>query len=148
MIKRTPIKQRIGICKCGGLTCGRKTIGPLIAGMSQTCYWESRRKETLQYIKSKPLQKIKKRSKIKPVSDKEKVRLAQYHLQRPPYLLANTLCLAKLDGCTIKSCDVHHTCGRRGKNLLDESTWLPVCRHCHDFIHEHSKEARQMGLLK
>ena len=34
--------------------------------------------------------------------------------------------------------DVHHAKGR-GKYLLDESTWLPVCRWCHDFIHNNVK---------
>lgn len=45
------------------------------------------------------------------------------------------------------SCDVHHTKGRLGEGYLDEKTWLPVCRSCHDQIHRNPRWARDMGLL-
>jgi predicted HNH restriction endonuclease len=31
---------------------------------------------------------------------------------------------------------------------LVQSTWLPVCRNCHDWIHANPGEARIMGWLK
>jgi hypothetical protein len=42
--------------------------------------------------------------------------------------------------------DVHHMKGRLGGNYLDDNTWLPVCRECHDWIHAHPREARELGL--
>lgn len=43
--------------------------------------------------------------------------------------------------------DVHHLKGRLDGNYLDDLTWLPVCRKCHDWIHAHPKEARELHLL-
>jgi cytochrome c553 len=46
--------------------------------------------------------------------------------------------------------DVHHP--RAGKDrevyYLVQSTWLAVCRNCHDWVHSHPEEARTMGWLK
>lgn len=47
-----------------------------------------------------------------------------------------------------KSRDVHHTAGRSGTNYLDHTTWLAVCRRCHDWIHNNPALAREFGLLK
>jgi hypothetical protein len=43
--------------------------------------------------------------------------------------------------------DVHHKKGR-GKYLLDESTWLPVCREHHDKIHANPAWAFEQGYLE
>jgi hypothetical protein len=40
----------------------------------------------------------------------------------------------------------HHVRGRNGELLLDERHWLPVCRNCHNWITDHGKLARQLGL--
>lgn len=42
--------------------------------------------------------------------------------------------------------DVHHTKGR-GRYLNDQTTWLPVCRQCHEWIHNNPFSAREAGLL-
>jgi hypothetical protein len=44
-------------------------------------------------------------------------------------------------------CDIHHSKGRTGKNYLDESTWIAVCRPCHQWIEENRREAERMGLI-
>ena len=31
---------------------------------------------------------------------------------------------------------------------LVQSTWLAVCRNCHDWVHAHPKESRALGYLK
>ena len=49
--------------------------------------------------------------------------------------------------CGRPSRDRHHAAGRRGSNRTDESTWIAVCRECHDWIHAHPAEAREAGLL-
>jgi predicted HNH restriction endonuclease len=40
--------------------------------------------------------------------------------------------------------DVHHKKGR-GKYHLDTSTWLPVCRNCHEWIETHPEDAKELG---
>ena len=47
-----------------------------------------------------------------------------------------------------RSHDVHHTAGRLGTNLLDQSTWMAVSRKNHDRIHRCPKWARTMHFLK
>ncbi len=50
------------------------------------------------------------------------------------------------EACPV-STDVHHVKGR-GKFYLDESTWMAVSRESHRWIHNHPKEARELGLLQ
>ena len=33
----------------------------------------------------------------------------------------------------------------RGKYLLDTSTWLSVCRNCHNWIETHPEDAKELG---
>jgi hypothetical protein len=40
---------------------------------------------------------------------------------------------------------LHHQKGR-GIHLNEVAYWLAVCRPCHNWITEHSKEAIEMGL--
>ncbi len=69
----------------------------------------------------------------------------EYSVRRKAFLLAHPYCMAQCFGS--RSCDVHHKAGRLGGNFLNESTWIAVCRSCHDYIHTHPKEARALGLL-
>jgi hypothetical protein len=57
----------------------------------------------------------------------------------------NEFCQARLPGCFGLATDVHHKRGR-GKWYLITSTWLAVCRHCHDWIGVNSEAALEMGL--
>jgi len=54
------------------------------------------------------------------------------------------MCQAKTHVCTLKSTDVHHMKGR-GKYLNDTSTWLSVCRTCHEWIENNPKDAKELG---
>ena len=47
-----------------------------------------------------------------------------------------------------KTQDVHHTRGRHFGNLLEELTWLALCRTCHRYVHDHPKESRAKGWLR
>lgn len=58
------------------------------------------------------------------------------------------MCIAKIKGCYGYASDVHHMAGRIGANLMDENTWLPVCRSCHKWIEEHPAEAKERGLSR
>ena len=44
--------------------------------------------------------------------------------------------------------DIHHRHGRTGTNYLDTKTWLSVCRHQHERIHNNPSWARSHGFLK
>ena len=57
-------------------------------------------------------------------------------------------CEAGLPGCTGIVTDIHHQRGRIGKNLLDQSTWLPVCRNCHSIIEHEPEMAKENGFSK
>lgn len=72
------------------------------------------------------------RKKIAPVSDKQKVRLAEYRIVRDKYMAEHTECEAKLEGCTHNSTDLHHKHSRIGENLFKH--FLALCRVCHSKI--------------
>ena len=69
---------------------------------------------------------------------------ALYSVLRETYLKANPFCKARLVGCQINATDVHHKAGR-GRFMLDQSTFLAVCRICHGQIEENPVMAKEMG---
>ena len=89
----------------------------------------------------KPLQAKKPISKK---SSKQEKLDALYSVLRETYLKSNPFCKAKLHGCQINATDVHHMAGR-GKFMLDQSTFLAVCRICHNQIEENPVMAKAMG---
>lgn len=84
------------------------------------------------------------------VSSRRKAEMVVYGRDRRFFLILHPLCEAcpRTGNLMHLSCDIHHTCGRTGKNYLDQSTWLAVCRRCHSWIHENKSKARALGLLK
>jgi hypothetical protein len=88
--------------------------------------------------------------KIPQVSSKRKKKDAEYSKLRERFLTDNPLCMVKVNGCGHGATDVHHT--RSGSDrdafYLVQSTWLAVCRNCHQYVHEHPEESRIMGWLK
>ena len=94
-------------------------------------------------IKPKPV--LKKNTKpIKKVSSKMSAQLTIYNKLRKTFLEKYPLCQASLPGCSLQSTDVHHMKGR-GKYLNDPTTWLSVCRTCHNWIEENPIESEQLG---
>ncbi len=91
----------------------------------------------------KPLKKAGK--PISKVSKRQAELNAKYLRKIKPYKKKNPFCKARLIGCKTNTTDVHHMKGR-GKYLLDESTWLPVCRDCHRTIEQDPQMAKQLGL--
>lgn len=72
--------------------------------------------------------------------------MQRYHAERDTWLrqTMNAICSA----CGLRSVtDLHHKRGRIKGLLLDKRFWIPVCRDCHDWIHQHPKLARSYGLL-
>jgi hypothetical protein len=87
---------------------------------------------------------------IPQVSSKRKKKDQEYLKLRERYLTENSLCKVKVNGCSQGATDVHHTYAGSNRDVyyLIQSTWLPVCRNCHNWIHGNPKEARTMKWLK
>lgn len=81
---------------------------------------------------------------IRKVSKKLSVLNVEYSKLRKEFLSKNTTCHAKISSCCSSATDVHHKRGR-GTYLLDISTWLPVCRNCHNWIENNPKDAKELG---
>jgi hypothetical protein len=81
---------------------------------------------------------------MKRVSDRRREEAKEYAAKRTAFLARRPKCQVCWKA---KSKDVHHKAGRYAGNYLNEETWIAVCRHCHDHIHAHPKEARARGLL-
>lgn len=81
------------------------------------------------------------KTKIKPIGDKRKERLVIYRERRDVFLKANPTCW----NCGNSPTELHHKCGRENELLIEESNFVALCRKCHDYFTEHSKEAIEKG---
>ena len=93
-----------------------------------------------------PLKKGKprlKRSPIKKVSGKQAKKNKAYSVMRKTFMEHHPLCKR----CGAPATDLHHVFHRTGKAMLDTSTWMSLCRSCHDWVHTHPKEAISRGYL-
>lgn len=89
---------------------------------------------------------LKRRTPIRRVSKKHAAELRVYSGLRAKFLAERPYCEARLCLGSLAT-EVHHT-AKRGKNLNNVETWLPVCRPCHTYIEEHKSWARANGLLE
>ena len=69
---------------------------------------------------------------------------AKYSKLRRNYLEERSVCKAKIHNCSLLATDIHHMKGR-GPYLLDTSTWLPVCRSCHNWIENNPEDSYDLG---
>ena len=88
------------------------------------------------FEKKKPITKIKK------VSDKKALNDAIYKVLRDKFISENPICMVFKN---FPSTDVHHKKGKIGKNYLDVSTFLAVCREAHRKIEDNPEWARENG---
>lgn len=58
----------------------------------------------------------------------------------------NDVCKLKMDGCTHKAVTVHHSKGRIGDLLFDQTFWMASCLICNITVEEKDSEARGKGL--
>lgn len=121
-----------------------------------------------QWLNRKPKGKAPprplKRCRVKKVSKRRAKEGRIYSQRRKVFLAANPHCEAwhvisqwmynqapedyvKAPQLCPRSEDVHHR-ERRGKNYLNEETWMAVSRWAHEWIHSHPKEARALNLLQ
>jgi len=104
--------------------------------------WKSHGKE--KYCKE-CWYKIEKPKSILQISKKRKDEMDKYGKLREGFLIVKPKCEVQLLNCIGASTEVHHKVGRTGDNYLKISTWLAVCRNCHTWITENSKEAIELG---
>lgn len=103
---------------------------------------------SIKFKKNPPKPKVQK--PIAKKSKKQRILDSAYTKLRRIFLTNNPMCQAALPGCKGGATDIHHTHAGadRSKFFLVVSSWLGVCRHCHDWIHDNPKEARSKNLLK
>lgn len=80
---------------------------------------------------------------MRKVSNKRSKQLAEYKIIRDKFMIDNPLC----ERCHRQATENHHKNGRNGERLLDTNYFMAVCRQCHQWIHAHPKEAREVGWL-
>ena len=90
------------------------------------------------------------KSVIPKVSAKKQKQDAEYLKLRARFLTENPMCEIGVSGCTRNSTDIHHIRSGSDRHIyyLIQSTWLSVCRSCHNFVHLNPKISREMGYLK
>ena len=86
---------------------------------------------------------LKRNKPMNRVSDKHRKELKEYSKIRYDYFMLNHFC----EVCGEAATDIHHK-ARRGKNLNNTETWMPVCRLCHIKIESNGKWARENGYLQ
>ncbi len=96
------------------------------------------------YKAKQPTTKPLARKRINPKSKKMQVLDLAYSKLRRKFMEENPMCEAALHCCNGGATDVHHKKGR-GQYHLVVSTWLSVCRPCHNYIEEHPDEAIELG---
>lgn len=99
----------------------------------------------------KPRQKPMKRTRLRWVSPAKAKRDRAYNARVRVWKVENPWCKAcwPIFGRLPRpTSDCHHMAGRSGPNLMDETTWLPTDRECHDWIGDNKRAARVLGLLK
>jgi len=69
----------------------------------------------------------------------------EYKKLRFKFLSDKSVCHAKIHECSLRATEIHHKKGR-GKYLLDITTWLPVCRNCHNWIENNPEDSYELGL--
>lgn len=87
---------------------------------------------------------------IKPISDKRRVRLAEYKKLRKWFLVEHNYCewgLRQTPPQHIRATQIHHSRGRQGRLLNDTRFWFAVSEKGHNWIHANIDAARNLGLF-
>ena len=96
----------------------------------------------------KPLQHktpLRRKTRLRSISPKKAAAYRLYGFRAKRFKKEHPVCEICERRRTV---DVHHCRGRHSPDLLDELTWLAVCRPCHNWIHNHANEARAKGWLR
>ena len=82
--------------------------------------------------------------RIKSVSDKKLIELAEYRIVRDIYLKDHPIC--EFYTCDCREVELHHAKGRVGSLLTDIRYFKSLCREHHIFIEKNPVLAKEMGL--
>lgn len=85
----------------------------------------------------------KKPTKIKLLSDKRAKLEREHQIQKKEYLKIHKYCKR----CGTLAVDIHHKAGRLGSLLTNEAYFMALCRKCHTWVHDNSKEAKEQGYI-
>jgi hypothetical protein len=83
---------------------------------------------------TQPKKKISVNKPVKSVSKKQETVNREYTRLRTAFLEKESRCRVCLQPAT----DIHHAKGR-GIHTLDTTTWVPLCREHHNFVHANEK---------
>jgi uncharacterized Zn finger protein (UPF0148 family) len=122
--------------------CGNPIVENQDTGLCASCGASRRKAERLA---QKPI----KTYRIPKVSLKSKDALKTYSQKRKEHLKKHPYCQIKLQGCTQRASQIHHS-AKRGANLNKEETFLSACENCHNIVERvlSAAERRKLGLLK
>jgi hypothetical protein len=128
-------------CKKGYcVDCDDELLKPIIAGRCNYHY-KIYRSQFWKVKESKP------KNKIKPISNKQALRIRKYSLIRNKYVIDNPLCkMNVVVECTYYTTEVHHSKGKTGDLLFDIRYFVPGCAACHRWVEVHPAEAYKLGL--
>ena len=88
-------------------------------------------------------------TKAKPIAPRSQKRSKEerlYSAKRVLFLLDFPMCQANIQGvCKGQATEVHHKAGKIGKDLIDETKFLAVCRSCHNYIENERAWAMEKG---
>lgn len=122
------------------IDCGNEKIEA--NGRCASCAAQKRKEQRLD---ARP----RKTYRMPKVSVKQKEALKTYAVKRKEHLKKHPYCQLKLQGCTNRATQVHHS-AKRGINLNKEETFMSACECCHDQVERRlsAKERREGGFLK
>lgn len=147
-MKRTDIKPKpTAFCKYSqcGIEFNRQNTFQTCCNYEHTRLYDLEQGKPKKSIFTSPIMRSNK--PIPKQSEKRKKDTAIYLKKRIEFLNENPICQV----CNTRSAtECHHTFSAkdRGKYYLDQTTWMAVCRTCHNWIHDKSKEARELGFLR
>ena len=107
------------------------------------CYGKLKSKDNTNQsnLPAKPKSVLK---RIKSVSDKKLIELAEYRVVRDKYLSEHPIC--EFHTCDCRVVELHHMAGRIGKLLTNPKYFKSLCREHHNYTELHPIEAKEMGL--
>jgi len=109
----------------------------------KTCYskLQSINKPKQSNLQAKPKSSLK---RIKSVSDKRLVELAEYRVVRDLYLKEHPIC--EFYTCDCREVELHHGKGKIGKLLTNPKYFKALCREHHSWTELNPIEAKELGL--
>lgn len=87
---------------------------------------------------------LKRKKWMNRVSPRRKRQTQAYGDIRKELLAKYPVCIVCMDA---RSVEIHHKNGRHNYRLIDVKNLVPICRSCHNYIHQRPGIARQNGWL-